>query len=147
MSAEAQLEAYDESGQIGSDGNQRDSLNPAVTVPRLQPETLRLANQVLDRLLFPSRSGQPTLELVSGQRLYVPDQILGRDRLQRCSHLSFPLIALTLGLFTVVVNAFLLQVTDALTKNLTVDGFWPSVLGALVISIVSWALSIFVPDV
>lgn len=49
-------------------------------------------------------------------------------------------------LFTLVVNALLLPVTDALTKDWTVDGFWPSVLGAAVISVVSWGLPVFVPD-
>ena len=60
--------------------------------------------------------------------------------------LSFPLIILTLGLFTLVVNAVMLQITDALTSGIDVDGFWTAVWGGVVISIVSWALSVFLPD-
>lgn len=57
--------------------------------------------------------------------------------------LSLPLLILTLGLFTVVVNAAMLAITDALSGGLTVDGFWPAVFGAAVISLVSWLLSGF----
>ncbi len=60
--------------------------------------------------------------------------------------LAFPITIVTLGLFTLVINALMLQLTDALTDRLTVDGFWTSVFGGLVISIVSWALSAFLPD-
>lgn len=60
--------------------------------------------------------------------------------------LSLPLLILTLGLFTVVVNAAMLAITDSLSGGLEVDGFGPAVLGAIVISVVSWALSSFLPD-
>ncbi|MGI9598444.1 MAG: phage holin family protein [Acidimicrobiales bacterium] len=60
--------------------------------------------------------------------------------------LTLPLTILTLGLFTLVINAVMLQITDALTNGLRVDGFWTSVGGGIVISVVSWALSIFLPD-
>jgi putative membrane protein len=60
--------------------------------------------------------------------------------------LSFPAIFLTLGLFILVINAVMLIVTDWLTASLTVDGFGDALLGALIISVVSWLLSVFVPD-
>lgn len=60
--------------------------------------------------------------------------------------IALPLTVLTLGLFTLVINAAMLQITDALTGGLTVDGFWTSVGGGIVISIVSWALSSFLSD-
>ncbi len=60
--------------------------------------------------------------------------------------LSFPLIILTLGLFTLVVNAVMLQITDALTSGINVDGFWTAIWGGVVISLVSWALSVFLGD-
>lgn len=60
--------------------------------------------------------------------------------------LSFPLIIITLGLFTLVINAFLLLLTDWLSVALEVDGFWSAVLGAIIISLVSWFLSQFLAD-
>lgn len=60
--------------------------------------------------------------------------------------LTFPAIILSLGLFTLVINALLLQLTDSLTSALSVDGFGTAVLGAIVISVVSWALSMMLED-
>ncbi len=60
--------------------------------------------------------------------------------------LSLPLLILTLGLFTLVVNALMLLLTAALIDALTVDGFWAAVLGSLVISIVSFLFSVLLPD-
>jgi putative membrane protein len=60
--------------------------------------------------------------------------------------IAFPITLLTLGLFTLVINAAMLQLTDWLTTGLDVRGFWTSVLGGIVISIVSWVLSVFVYD-
>jgi putative membrane protein len=51
--------------------------------------------------------------------------------------LSFPLMILTLGLFTLVINAFLLYLVGILVKPFHVAGFWPAFKGALLISIVS----------
>ena len=64
--------------------------------------------------------------------------------------LTFPLFILTLGLITLVVNALMLLLTswlaDKLDLSFHVEGFWTAVLGALIISIVSWALHIVLPD-
>ncbi|WHZ23310.1 MAG: hypothetical protein OJF47_002422 [Nitrospira sp.] len=57
--------------------------------------------------------------------------------------LSLPLIVVSLGLFLVVINAVLLQLTAALVKGFTVAGFWSSFWGALVISVVSAVLNLF----
>ena len=60
--------------------------------------------------------------------------------------LTCPLIILTLGLFTLVVNAVLLLLTSGLSRavglSFTVDGFWPAFWGALVISIVSFVMTL-----
>jgi putative membrane protein len=62
--------------------------------------------------------------------------------------LTCPLIILTLGLFTLVLNGVLLFLTgmasDWLGLGFNVSGFWPAFLGALVVSITSAILSIFV---
>ncbi|WP_189822563.1 phage holin family protein [Streptomyces finlayi] len=64
--------------------------------------------------------------------------------------LSFPLFVLTLGLFTLVVNALMLLLTSWLADKFDlafrVEGFWTAVLGALIISVVSWALNVILPD-
>ncbi|MBV7698816.1 phage holin family protein [Streptomyces sp. TRM70350] len=64
--------------------------------------------------------------------------------------LSLPLLILTLGLFTLVVNALMLLLTswlaDQLDLSFHVEGFWTAVLGGLIISIVSWALNVVLPD-
>jgi putative membrane protein len=52
--------------------------------------------------------------------------------------LSLPFILLTLGLFLLVVNAAMLWLTAALTTRLAVEGFMAALLGAVVISIVTW---------
>jgi putative membrane protein len=58
--------------------------------------------------------------------------------------LSLPLEILTLGLFTLVINAALFYLVAKLGIGLTVDNFGAAFLGALVLSIVSFILSSFV---
>jgi putative membrane protein len=64
--------------------------------------------------------------------------------------LTCPLIILTLGLFTFVINGLVLWMTSALAGRLRlgfhVSGFWPAFWGALVVSIVSVLLSVFVRE-
>ena len=68
------------------------------------------------------------------------------------SFLSCGLIIATLGLFTLVINAGTLLISSWIAQNwlgvgFSVDGFWPAFWGAIVISIVSFLLSVFVSDV
>lgn len=65
--------------------------------------------------------------------------------------LSFPAIILTLGLFTFVVNAFMLQVTEWISDGLNLDFsidefFWDAIMAALVITLVSMLLNVLLPD-
>lgn len=53
---------------------------------------------------------------------------------------SIPFIALTLGLFLLVINAFLLMIAAYFVADFRVDGFGTAVLGSIVITIVSWLL-------
>jgi putative membrane protein len=63
---------------------------------------------------------------------------------------SLPLLILTLGLFTLVINALMLLLTSwvagRLDVNFHVDGFGTAFLGGLIISIVAWALHLALPD-
>jgi putative membrane protein len=62
--------------------------------------------------------------------------------------ITFPLTLLTLGLFSILVNAFLLQITDAITSNLTIDEFfWTAIWAAIIISLVSVILDLMVSAV
>jgi len=60
--------------------------------------------------------------------------------------LTLPLLILTLGLLTLVINAGMLLLTAVLTRHLSVDGFWAALLGGLVISAVSLLLSVFLKE-
>jgi len=64
--------------------------------------------------------------------------------------LSLPLTILTLGIFALVVNGLLFWLVSAISNALGapfhVDGFWAGFWGALVVSIVSFVLSIVVKD-
>jgi putative membrane protein len=60
--------------------------------------------------------------------------------------LTCPLIILTLGLFTLVINAILLQFTAWLVPNFHVSGFWSAFWASLVISIISALLSLFIHE-
>lgn len=65
--------------------------------------------------------------------------------------LTCPLIVVTLGLFVLIVNTIMLSLTiwisnDLLNQGFTTTGFWATFFGALVISIVSGLLSMFLKD-
>ncbi|MCS6906285.1 MAG: phage holin family protein [Anaerolineales bacterium] len=64
--------------------------------------------------------------------------------------LTCPLILLTLGLFTLLINTFLFWLSGRIGEifgvGFTVDSFWSAFLGSLVVSVVSVALSTFLRD-
>jgi len=57
--------------------------------------------------------------------------------------LSLPLNVLTFGLFTVVVNAVIIVLTDYFVPGLTIETFWLAVLFSIVLAIVSGILNAF----
>ena len=63
--------------------------------------------------------------------------------------LTCPLIVITLGLFTLVINAVMLMLTGWLSESwdlgFSVAGFWPAFWGGLVVGLVSLALSLIFP--
>lgn len=64
--------------------------------------------------------------------------------------LSLPAVLLTLGLFLLVINAFMLWLTGwlstALGLGFQVRGVGAALLGAIVVSLVAWALSMFLVE-
>lgn len=52
--------------------------------------------------------------------------------------LTLPLTILTLGLFLFVVNGIMLMLVSLVIKGFHVNGFWPAVLGALLLSVINW---------
>jgi len=52
--------------------------------------------------------------------------------------LTLPINIVTLGLFTFVINGFFFWLLSTFIKGFQISGFWIAVLGALVISIISW---------
>ncbi len=63
--------------------------------------------------------------------------------------LTCPLIVITLGLFTLVINALMLLVTGSLSASwnlgFTVTGFWAAFFGGLVVGLVSMLLAMALP--
>ena len=60
--------------------------------------------------------------------------------------LTLPFTLVTLGLFIFLLNAFCLWLTSWLVKGFEVHGFWAAVLGALIVSVVSWLVNVFLSD-
>jgi putative membrane protein len=66
--------------------------------------------------------------------------------------ISIPLYILTLGLIHVVINALMLWITSSITENTThwglyIDDFWwTAIWAAIVLSVLSWLLSLLVRD-
>ncbi|MDD8020615.1 MAG: phage holin family protein [Acidobacteriota bacterium] len=60
--------------------------------------------------------------------------------------LTLPITVLTLGLFLLVINGLMLWLVSALVKGFYVNGFWGAVLGSILISLVSWILTRFLPS-
>ncbi|MGW5736634.1 MULTISPECIES: phage holin family protein [Streptomyces] len=109
---------------------------------------LAVAVWLLDKITLTGDStGKKTLTLIVVALLFGLVNFLVKPVVKV---LTFPLFILTLGLITLVVNALMLLLTswlaDKLDVSFHVDGFWTAVLGGLIISIVSWALNVVLPD-
>jgi putative membrane protein len=56
--------------------------------------------------------------------------------------LTFPLVLVTLGLFIIVINAFLLWLTDKLVRRFTVEGAGALIIGSLLLSLIDLVMSL-----
>jgi len=58
--------------------------------------------------------------------------------------LTLPITLLTLGLFLLVVNAAMLGLVAWMFDHFTIAGFWPALLGSIVVSLTGWLASYFI---
>lgn len=59
---------------------------------------------------------------------------------------TLPITILTLGIFTIFINALMFYITDWLVKGFTITSFWGALFGSLMFSVISMVLSLFVPE-
>ncbi|HEY6873567.1 MAG TPA: phage holin family protein [Geobacteraceae bacterium] len=59
--------------------------------------------------------------------------------------LTLPINIITLGLFTLVINALLILLASAIVPGFQVGGFWRAVLFSLILTLVNFALSFIKP--
>jgi len=57
--------------------------------------------------------------------------------------LTLPITVLTLGLFSLVVNALLVMLVSYLVPDFSVIGFWAALFFALVLAVVNWVFHIW----
>jgi putative membrane protein len=100
--------------------------------------------------LWVAASVVPGVTVVSVQALLVAALVLGLvNALVRpiLTILTLPITILTLGLFYLVVNAAAFALAAALVPGFGVAGFGSAVIGALLVSLVSWVLgALFKPE-
>ncbi len=58
--------------------------------------------------------------------------------------ITLPINVLSLGLFTFVINAFMLKMASGVISGFDVHGFGSAILGSLMISAISWLLNSFI---
>jgi len=60
--------------------------------------------------------------------------------------LTLPINIVSLGLFTFIINAFLLKIASVVVPGFDVRGYWPAIVGSIIISIISWLLNALIGD-
>lgn len=58
--------------------------------------------------------------------------------------LTLPFTILTLGLFLLIINAAMLGLVAWMFEHFTLSGFWPALLGSIVVSVTGWLASYFI---
>ena len=61
--------------------------------------------------------------------------------------LSLPFVLVTLGLFLIVINAFLLWITNKLISGFRIDSFGQTILASLLISVLDFLLRLVIPGI
>ena len=58
--------------------------------------------------------------------------------------LTLPINLLTLGLFTLVINAAMLMLVSAMVPGFVIESFSAAFFGAIIMSLISWLVNVFV---
>ena len=100
--------------------------------------------------LWVAASVVPGVTVTTGPALLIAAFVLGLvNALVRpiLTILTLPITILTLGLFYLVVNAAAFGLAAAVVPGFSVAGFGSAVIGALLVSLVSWVLgALFKPE-
>ncbi len=56
--------------------------------------------------------------------------------------LTIPVTIMSLGLFLLVINAFIIQLTGVIVRGFHVDSFWWALLFGIILSVVTWVLEL-----
>lgn len=62
------------------------------------------------------------------------------------SILTLPITIITFGLFALILNALLFWLMAAIVPGFVVAGFFPALLGAVVLSILNWVIHLILPE-
>lgn len=56
--------------------------------------------------------------------------------------LTIPVTVMSLGLFLLVINAFIIQITAHFVEGFTVSGFWAALFFSIILSVITWILEL-----
>lgn len=99
-----------------------------------------LAAYFVNNFDFPHQTQDWKLLLLAGLILAIFNAILK----PLIKLISAPLIILSLGLFTLIINIALLWLLSQFLPQLTIIGFWAYFWGTLIISLVNWVVELFI---
>ncbi len=54
---------------------------------------------------------------------------------------TFPIVLISLGLFLILINAFLFWLAEKVVSGVEVDGFGSALLASVVVTLVNWAIT------
>jgi len=57
---------------------------------------------------------------------------------------TFPIVLVSLGLFLIIINAFLFWLADKIVAGVELDGFGSAILASVVVTVINWAIMVAV---
>lgn len=99
--------------------------------------------------LFLTAQLVPSMEITSPGSAFIAALVLGlANAIIRpiLKLITFPITILTLGLFTLVINGFILWLVQTNVTGFAIESFWAAIFGAIVLSIISSILTNLISD-